>query len=188
MKQIYFKDPNEWRNWLSHNWDKKKEIWLIFYKKETGKPSIDYNIVVEEALCFGWIDSIIKKIDNQRFVRKFTSRKDNSNWSESNKRRVVKLIEENRMTGSGLAKIKIAKKNGQWFKPDKPEIDIKIHSEFLKALDENVEARKFFDQLPQTNKNQFNIWINAAKQSGSKNKRILESIRLLAARQKLGLK
>ena len=82
MKQLYLKTPYEWREWLQNNHDKETEVWLIFFRKETGEPSIEYESAVEEALCFGWIDSIIKKIDDAKYARKFTHRKDSSKWSE----------------------------------------------------------------------------------------------------------
>ena len=99
MNQVYFKDRKEWREWLSKNHNIEAGIWLVYYKKETGRTSIEYDDSVEEALCFGWIDSIIKKIDEEKYVRKFTPRKPNSRWSESNKRRVEKMIKE---VGKGI--------------------------------------------------------------------------------------
>ena len=88
---------------------KENEIWLVFYKKAMGRPTINYGAAVEEALCFGWIDSIIKKIDDTKYARKFTIRKDQSKWSELNKKRAEKMIKEGRMTEAGFSKIKIAK-------------------------------------------------------------------------------
>ena len=96
MKQLYFENSKDWRKWLKNNYEKETEVWLIFYKKESGYPTIEYEFAVEEALCYGWIDSIIKKIDNIRYARKFTPRKNNSKWSESNKTRTAKLIKDNR--------------------------------------------------------------------------------------------
>jgi uncharacterized protein YdeI (YjbR/CyaY-like superfamily) len=188
MKQIYFKTSGEWREWLINNHNKEIEVWLIFYKKVYGKPSINYESAVEEALCFGWIDSIIKKIDDQRYVRKFTPRKDNSNWSVSNKKRVVNLIKNKRMTEIGLAKIEAAKKKGQWTKSDRPNIKFVMPEEFKSALDKNKKAKIFFNQLAPTHQKQFIGWIFVAKQKITKDKRIKESIALLAKGQKLGLK
>ena len=95
---------------------------MVFYKKNAGKPTMEYDESVEEALCFGWIDSIIKKIDEEKYCRKFTSRKSNSKWSSMNKRRVVKLIREGRMTEYGLAKIEEAKRSGFWEIDPRPDI------------------------------------------------------------------
>lgn len=105
-KTFYAKNRKEWRNWLSKNHDKEKEIWLIYYKKTTDKPTISYNDAVEEALCFGWIDSIEKGIDEESFAGRFSPRKEKSNLSESNKIRIKKLIKEGKMTKGGFIKIK----------------------------------------------------------------------------------
>jgi uncharacterized protein YdeI (YjbR/CyaY-like superfamily) len=188
MKQLYFKTSQKWREWLANNNDKETEIWLIFFKKNTGKPSMEYESSVEEALCFGWIDSIIKKIDESKYARKFTPRKDNSNWSEVNKKRVDRLIKNRRMTDIGLAKIEAAKQNGQWDKPGRPDISFEIPEELKKALDKNSVAKEYFEQLAPTYQKQFMGWIVIAKRPETKEKRINESIKLLAKGQKLGLK
>jgi uncharacterized protein YdeI (YjbR/CyaY-like superfamily) len=98
MDLNYSKTPAEWREWLQNNHDRSAGIWLVFHIKESGLPSIDYEDAVNEALCFGWIDSIIKKIDSKQYARKFTPRNDNSIWSESNKVRIEKLIHSGQMT------------------------------------------------------------------------------------------
>lgn len=98
MQQLYLKTRNEWRDWLSRNYDTSPGVWLVIYKKETGKPALDYDEVVEEALCFGWIDSTIKKLDDEKYVRKLTPRKSKSQWSELNKKRIAMLEKQNLMT------------------------------------------------------------------------------------------
>jgi len=115
-EELYLAKRDDWRAWLLENHGAKKEVWLIYYKKQTGKPSISYDDSVEEALCFGWVDSIIKKIDYEKFARKFTPRTRRSTWSESNKKRVEKMIREGKMTEAGLSRIKEAKDSGEWFK------------------------------------------------------------------------
>ena len=102
MKTFYAKDRKAWREWLSKNHDKEKEIWLVYFRKATGKPTVTYNEAVEEALCFGWIDSIEKGIDEERFMDRFTPRKPKSNWSPSNRARARRLIESKQMTPAGL--------------------------------------------------------------------------------------
>ncbi|MHC4645502.1 MAG: YdeI/OmpD-associated family protein [Planctomycetota bacterium] len=84
MRQLYVTNRDEWRDWLSRHYATASQIWLVFYRKETGKPTIEYGAAVEEALCFGWIDSIIKRIDGAKYARKFTKRQDNSKWSALN--------------------------------------------------------------------------------------------------------
>ncbi len=143
---------------------------------------------MEEALCFGWIDSVIKKIDDERYMRKFSPRKDGSNWSDLNKKRVEKLIKERRMTEIGLAKIEIAKQNGEWEKPDEPRIQFEMHEEFKAALDNNQKASDFFNTLTKTEKKQFITWVATAKSPETQEKCIQESVRLLENHQKLGLR
>ncbi len=108
-EQLYVIDREDWRKWLKKNYDVKKEVWLIYYRKCSGRPSISYDESVEEALCFGWVDSIIKKIDDEKFGRKFSPRTGKSGWSESNKKRAESMIKEAKMTEAGLAKIREAK-------------------------------------------------------------------------------
>ncbi len=101
-KTLYVKNRTQWRTWLEKNHDKASEIWLIYYRKASGKPRMPHNESVEEALCFGWIDSIQKKIDEERLAQRFTPRKPKSNWSTLNLERMKRLIKEKRMTPVGL--------------------------------------------------------------------------------------
>ena len=188
MKQLYFKSREQWRSWLSRNYAEENEIWLIFYKKATGRPVIAYGAAVEEALCFGWIDSIIKKIDDTRYARKFTPRKDQSRWSELNKKRASKMIKEGRMTEAGFSKIQIAKQTKQWAQHIRPKINFDIPPELTNALNKNHQAKENFEKLAATYRKQYIGWINIAKKPETKKKRIAESIALLQKGRKLGLK
>ncbi|MFQ5650337.1 MAG: YdeI family protein [bacterium] len=156
MKKISAKDRTEWRAWLSANHDKVAEVWLIFYKKETGKTSVEYGASVEEALCFGWVDSIIKNLDETKYARKFTPRRPHSKWSPSNIKRVEKLIEEGLMTGHGMQKVEAAKRDGNWDHPvQKPELTFEIPPEFSQALNRNKAAKENFDKLATTYQKQY---------------------------------
>ena len=188
MERIYISDRDKWRQWLSENHAAKAGIWLVFYKKETSKPSIEYEAAVEEALCFGWIDSIIKKIDAAKYARKFTPRSDKSKWSQLNKKRADKMIKQGRMTEVGLAKIKSAKKTGLWDKNDRPRISLDIPPEFAKALARNKKAKENFDKLAASYRKHYIGWISIAKRPETKKRRIEESIALLEKGKKLGLK
>jgi uncharacterized protein YdeI (YjbR/CyaY-like superfamily) len=188
MKQLYVTDREQWRNWLTEHHAVVNGVWLIFYKKETLKPTICYEDAVEEALCFGWIDSIIKKIDDKKYARKFTPRKDKSKWSALNKKRVNKMIKEGRMTDVGLAKIKAAKKSGLWEKDGRPRISFEVPPEFAKVLAKNKEARENFDKLAPSYRRQYIGWIAVAKRAETKKRRIKESIALLKKGKKLGMK
>jgi|TARA_B100000315_G_C14524723_1_gene563265 uncharacterized protein YdeI (YjbR/CyaY-like superfamily) len=189
MKKIYMSSRREWREWLSKNHDRQSQgLWLLFYKKSADKPTIEYDESVEEALCFGWIDSIIKKIDNERYCRKFTPRKPNSKWSSSNIKRAEKLIEEGRMSESGLERVRDAKRSGLWEADTRPNISFDMPLEFSKAMQCRKKAKTFFDSLAPTYQKQYIGWIANAKRQETRMKRINESMELLERGVKLGLK
>src|SRR5579862_7863033 len=113
LKTFPATDRETWRAWLAANHSSEKEVWVVFPKKRTGQPCMSYEDSVEEALCHGWIDSIIRRIDDNSYARKFTPRTNHQNWSESNRRRVARLIAEGRMTDIGLAKVSYSKSKPQ---------------------------------------------------------------------------
>jgi uncharacterized protein YdeI (YjbR/CyaY-like superfamily) len=189
MKKIEIKNRAAWRLWLEANHDREKEIWLVYYKKESGKPCVDYHASVEEALCYGWVDSLIKKLDETKYARKFTPRKASSQWSTSNKRRVGQLIKAGLMTEHGLQKVEAAKRSGKWDNPElKPRLTFEMPEEFAKALSENKQAIETFSTLAPTYQNQYLGWIEVAKRPETRERRIKESVRLLADGKKLGLR
>ena len=189
MKQIHLTTRGQWRRWLAENHDKEGNgIWLVFYKKRTGGASLDYEESVEEALCFGWIDSIIKRIDDDKYCRKFTPRKHDSRWSNTNKKRAEKIIKEGRMTGFGLAKVEAAKRSGIWEIDPRPVITTDIPQELAEALAGNRKAKDFFEELAPTHQKHFIGWIVTAKREETRAKRLQESLALLASGEKLGLK
>jgi uncharacterized protein YdeI (YjbR/CyaY-like superfamily) len=189
MKQIYVATRSQWRKWLVQNHNKEaKGIWLVFYKKATGSPSLAYDDAVEEALCFGWIDSIIKRIDDGKYGRKFTPRKNDSRWSKSNKKRVEKIIKEGRMTVFGLAKIEAAKRSGNWGQDSRLILPSTIPEELSTALARNKKASDFFEKLAPTYRKHFIGWIITAKRPSTKASRLKESLALLTRGEKLGLK
>ena len=190
MKQLHVTTRSQWRHWLVKNHDREiGGIWLLFHRKATGKPCIDYEDAVEEALCFGWIDSLIKKIDNDTFCRKFTPRKDASAWSATNKKRVEKIIREGRMTELGLAKVEAAKCSGRWnIEPRRPVLKTYVSQELLAALARNKKAKAFFESLPPSHQKHFMGWILIAKRPETRANRLKEAVALLERRQKLGLK
>ena len=188
MKQVYVKTRKQWRDWLSQHHDKSDGIWLVFYKKHTDRPTLDYEDAVEEALCFGWIDSIIKKLDEERYVRKLTPRKADSRWSELNKKRIAKLIKRGLMTPAGISKVEAAKASGLWNKPDRPHISLEMPKALKSALAGNKTAKRFFNQLAPSYQKQFIAWIAVAKRQETKERRVKESIALLEQGKKLGMK
>ena len=111
---LHFATAEEWRGWLEQHHAAQGDAWLTIYKKHSGTPAVTLQRAVEEALCFGWIDSSMQPIDGERYALRFTPRRKGSNWSERNKARVARLIEEGRMTEAGLAEIERAKQTGRW--------------------------------------------------------------------------
>jgi len=186
---LYITDRDDWRAWLEKNYDTKKEVWLIYYKKHTGKPKIPYDDAVEEALCFGWIDSNVKRLDDEKFAQKFTPRREKSKWSELNKKRVRKMIREGRMAKAGLAKFKEIKKNNKKELKAKPAMKkLIIPSDLKKALLGNKKAWENFNHLAPSYKKQYIGWITSAKKEETKKKHLKEAIELLSQNKKLGMK
>lgn len=183
---LYFAQRDDWRAWLETHHATAQQAWLILYKKHTGKSSLSLEEAVEEALCFGWIDGLLQRIDDEKFTLRFSPRKKGSVWSQVNKRRVAKLIKQGRMTEAGLAKIKEAKANGQWRAAALREDTANIPLDLKQALNTNQQARRNFDQLAPSHKRQFIYWITSAKTDTTRQRRIQETIKLVAANKKLG--
>jgi len=194
LEHIFFKNKVSFRSWLEKNYNESLGIWMIFYKKHKNIESIKYNEALEEALCFGWVDSIIKKVDEDQYVRKFTPRTNISNWSELNKKTVLSLIEKGKMTEAGLKKIDIYLKTGKvdWkikkSKIERKEKDFHAPDFVLEAFAKNEPALTNFNNLAQTYKRHYIIWITYAKREETIQKRLKESIELLKENKKLGLK
>jgi len=189
METIACKNRAEWRAWLERCHGRKAEIWLIFQKKHTGKPTVKYNEAVEEALCFGWIDSIIKRIDEERYAQKFTPRRTSSKWSRTNIARAKKMMETGRMTEAGIKKFKPVLEGKIEPEEKRPRIkDLPIPPSFEKALKEHPQARDYFEGLAESQRRPFLLWISLAKKEETRTRRIQESIQLLRQGKKLGLK
>jgi uncharacterized protein YdeI (YjbR/CyaY-like superfamily) len=140
---LYVTNRKDWRKWLLRNYKSQKEVWLIYYRKETEKPRISYDDAVLEALCYGWIDSTIKKIDKERFAQRFSPRSPKSGLSQMNKERIRDLIKEKKITKWGLKAV------AHVFDPKTDESDnFVIPSEVIKALRANKDAWKFFQKMP----------------------------------------
>jgi uncharacterized protein YdeI (YjbR/CyaY-like superfamily) len=144
-KTLYVSSRKEWRNWLEKNHTIEKEIWLIYYRKATGKPRIPYNDAVEEALCYGWIDSTQKKLDDERLAQRFTPRRKDSQLSQANKERIDKLVAEGKMTPAGLEAV------AHMYTPSAVlKEDFTIPADILGLLKANPQAWENFQKLPDT--------------------------------------
>ena len=181
---FYAPDRKTWRRWLELNHTDTKEIWLIYYKAPTGQPSIPYEDSVEEALCFGWVDSLIKKIDEERYARKFTPRHPGSAWSETNKRRVAKVVAEGRMTPTGLAKVDYPLDS-----PPPPPVkkELVLPDWLVTGLQTSPLAWENFAKLPPSHQRRYVLWLSDAKKEETRQKRIQEAIALLEQKKRLGI-
>lgn len=151
-KTLYAKNRKEWRAWLAQHHATAPEIWLIYYKKESGKPRIPYNDAVEEALCYGWIDSLLKPIDARKYAQRYSPRKKTSKLSDMNRERVRRLIESGRMTKAGLAAIAhVGKKSG------------KTPADIERRLQQDPVTWRNFQRFPASYKRIRIGWIDAAR-------------------------
>jgi uncharacterized protein YdeI (YjbR/CyaY-like superfamily) len=177
---------SEWRAWLEQHHATETEVWLVYYKKECGKPSATYLESLEEALCFGWIDSIIQKIDDEKYARKFSLRRTGSKWSELNKHLVAKLVKEGRMTGAGLDTLDFTLPEADALRPKRPELPL---PDWLKAgLMTSPKAWENFNSLPPSHRRNYIGWISDAKKEETRQRRIWEAIERLEKNETLGLK
>jgi len=182
LEMLTLTTRRQWRTWLTRHHTSSPGIWLVFHKAHTGVKSIAYEDTVREALCFGWIDSLVKRLDDDRYALKVTPRKPTSKWSNLNRKRWRELKEAGVLTPAGLA---AAPTNNTYAaRPVIPELPVYIAT----ALKKNPRAWEFFQQLAPTYRRNFVVWIHMAKRPETREKRIRESISLLAAGQKLGLK
>lgn len=173
-KTLYVKNREEWRNWLEKNYQQEPEIWLVSYRKFTKKPSVPYNDAVEEALCFGWIDSIVKGIDTEKLAQRFSPRKAKSNWSEWNKVRMEKLIAEGKMTPAGLV----------YYKKEELK-DYKIPADILREIKKEPTIWTNFQKFSARYKRVRVGWIDGARKRPEEFKKRLKYFLKMTARNKI---
>jgi uncharacterized protein YdeI (YjbR/CyaY-like superfamily) len=188
MNQLLCPTLADWRKWLKQNHRKVDEVWLVFFKKGAGEQTLTYDEALDEALCYGWIDSLIKKIDDTKYARKFTPRNEVSKWSEINKKRVERLFKEGRMTRAGMDVVETAKKNGCWDKPDRPPTVTEIPTELTAVLKKNKVAKANFERLAPSHRARYIMWVGTARRPETRARRAVEAVRLLDNDKKLGLK
>lgn len=173
------KSRADWRKWLKENHQSRQSVWLIYYRSSTNVPSLTWGEAVDEALCFGWIDSTKKTIDEERYMQYFSRRKPSSTWSKINKDKVAKLIQNDRMAAAGLESIAAAKENGTWTLMDDVEKLI-IPEDLLQALTKNENALAFFQNQSKSIRKQMLHWVVVAKRAETRQKRIAEIARSAA--------
>lgn len=179
---LYVTNRKDWRTWLEKNYDKKKGIWLLYYKKHTNKPTIPYDDAVEEALCFGWIDSTVKRIDDEKHVQHYTPRKLRSIWSQNNIARVKKMIKQGKMKKEGLEKYEYGMKNKLEAPPT--DKDIKVPDDLKNALQTNKKALENFSNLAPSYRIMYIYWIISAKREDTRKRRIAKAVKLLSESKK----
>jgi uncharacterized protein YdeI (YjbR/CyaY-like superfamily) len=170
-------DQQQWRAWLEDNHDKEKSVWLVYYKKKSSMSALAWSEAVDEALCFGWIDSLSKPIDENRYMQFFSRRKTNSVWSKINKEKVGRLIDAGLMRQAGLDCIEIAKQNGSWTILDEVE-GLVVPADLEAGLREKPDAEGFFAALSRSDKRSLLQWLVLAKRPETRQKRIIEIIEM----------
>lgn len=190
-KTTHPKSRSEWRQWLQKNHTTSPGVWFTYFKKETGKPRVSYEEAVEEALCFGWIDSLPRKLDNERTMLKFTPRKPKSVWSQLNKTRIEKLIADKKMMQAGFASIAIAKENGSWdtlTASDNAAANNQMPDDLNTLFLKNKKAKENFQQFSYSIRKQFLSWIDAAKRPETRTARLQQTVLMAKANTKPGPK
>jgi uncharacterized protein YdeI (YjbR/CyaY-like superfamily) len=168
----YFKTREEWRKWLAKNHDKESEIWLVHLKKHSKRPGLRHEEAVEEALCFGWIDAQLRKIDDEKFRLRYSPRRPKSPWSRINREKAEAMIRTGRMTAAGLARIEEAKKTGLWQRAYTNKARERMPSDLKAALLKNREAWDNFRKFANTYRNMYIGWIVSARTAETRRRRI----------------
>lgn len=183
MKTFYPKSAQEWRQWLEKHHDAEQSVWVLYDKKSSGKPSMSWSEAVDEALCFGWIDSTRKTVNDEQFIQLFAKRKPTSTWSKINKDKVKQLIAEGRMAPAGLAVIETAKQNGSWTILDSVET-LGIPEDLEKAFKAHPGSKDFFLGLSKSTRKAMLQWLVLAKREETRQKRVEEIAALAGERRK----
>ena len=177
--RVHPKMRAEWRDWLEKNHDTLDGVWLVSYKKDTGKLVVSYEDSVKEALCFGWVDSRPNKLDDERFERRFSPRDPQAPWSKLNKTYVEALKKKDLMTEAGLAVIEKSKENGAWTIYDSVE-RLEVPDDLQAALGKNKKAKENFDAFPDSSKKNILWWLKSTKSDATRRKRINKTVSMAA--------
>lgn len=173
MEEFCPTTPSDWREWLEQHHQEKDAVWLIFYRKKSPNYNLSWSESVDHAICFGWIDSTKKTIDQESYKQYFTKRKPKSNWSKVNKEKVDTLIEQGLMREAGYKSIEVAKENGSWTILDSVE-ELIIPEELEAAFADHKGSLEFYNSLSNSIKKMFLYWVNSAKRTETRQKRSIE--------------
>lgn len=186
MKTFLAQTADQWREWLAEHHDSESEVWLIFHKLHTGMASIAYADALDEALCFGWVDSLVKRLDDRRYARKFTPRRADSRWSTTNRKRYAALKASGRLTPAGINRAPTDRSYGP--PPPRFKMPSKLPPYIQTALRKRPAALRYFEALAPSHRRRYVGWIESAKHEETKTRRLKEVIRLLSAGKVLGQK
>lgn len=175
LREIHPETRAEWRSWLIENHQTSDGVWLIYYRASTGKRRLSWEDAVREALCFGWIDSKVKPIDDTRFKQTFTPRKPRSLWSKVNKQHVTELMEAGLMADAGLRAVDLAKQNGAWSLLD-PVDDLIVPDDLESALQGSPHAREAYEALSKSAKRSILYSLYSAKREATRAKRLASAL------------
>lgn len=180
----FFPDRDRWRKWLEAHHDSAKDAWLFIFKKHTGKKTVTYPEAVEEAICFGWIDSLMKSWDGEKFVQKFSPRKKGSLWSLANRKKAEAMMQAGKMMPAGMRAVEEAKKNGRWDSAYTSREKPIISKDLKKALMKKKAAWKNFNEFSNSQQLMAIYWVNLAKRQETKDKRIRQIVQKAAKNKK----
>jgi len=179
-------DGAAWRAWLGENHASEKEVWLVYYKGDKSQGSFGYEESVEEALCFGWIDGLVRRIDDDRYMRRFTPRKPRSTWSTSNKERVARLLRDDRMASPGRRIVDAAQADGSWDEVPDAEKQWAMPVELQRTLDRDQEAATAFESASPAHRKQLVMWVASAKQEATRERRAEKATEMLRRGERPG--
>ena len=185
MKTFDARNLQQWRKWLTAHHDSESEVWLVFHKRHTGRACIAYQDALDEALCFGWVDSLVKRLDDARYARKFTPRRPDSKWSAVNRKRYAQLKSSGRLRPAGITR---PPTDRTYNAPPPPRLGSRVPRYIQEGFKKRPTAWGHFENLAPSQRRRYINWIDTAKQEETKLRRLQEALRLLAAGKKLGLK
>jgi uncharacterized protein YdeI (YjbR/CyaY-like superfamily) len=186
MKTLVVRTVDEWRRWLAEHHASEAEVWLVFYKRHTGVASVDYKDALDEALCYGWVDSLVKRLDDRRYALKFTPRRQDSRWSAANRKRYEALKASGRLKPAGITRPPTDRGYGP--RPVRLALPATLPPYMQAALKKHPVALRHFESLPPEQRRRYFAWIESGKREDTKLRRLKEAIRLLADGKVLGLK
>lgn len=187
MEPLRFDSPDSWREWLKANYTRKKGLWIVIQKVKSPNIGVKYDDALDEALCYGWIDGKMTRLDDNEFKQWFSPRRKNSPWSKRNRDKVIKLIEEGRMMPSGLKEIEKAKENGRWEAAYSSRDPPVMSDAMLEALKANITAYENFMAFPNSAKTMYIYWVNDAKRDATKIRRITKVVERSIENKKPGI-